>query len=83
MSLSVAFRAAARAARARGFASAPAFYTDATVLDEAVRVTFIDYMGGRHEVLGRAGQTLVQVAAMHARTAELLLRARLPSTPGR
>ena len=41
------------------------FQTDPDVTDEAVRVTFIDFEGGRHERVGRVGQTLVDVCRMY------------------
>ena len=41
------------------------FHTDPTVTDDSVNITFIDYLGERHSVKGRVGQTLVDVCRMH------------------
>ena len=45
--------------------SSLSFPTDAAVDDDTVSVTFIDYMGGRHERRARVGQTLVDVCRMY------------------
>jgi hypothetical protein len=59
-----------RGKMARTFTSSPnvqnvVFHTDPSVQDESVNVTFIDYLGQRHVVKGRVGQTLVDVCRMH------------------
>jgi hypothetical protein len=41
------------------------FQTDPSVEDESITITFIDYLGQRHPVKGRVGQTLVDVCRMH------------------
>eukprot|EP00946_MAST-07B_sp_MAST-7B-sp1_P004064 g4064.t1 len=53
-----------RAVRARTL-STLSFPTDASAESDSVRVTFIDYLGARHERSGRVGQTLVDVCRMH------------------
>ena len=41
------------------------FHTDPTVTDDSVTITLIDYLGQRHLVKGRVGQTLVDLCRMH------------------
>ena len=55
----------ARRTRPRKALSTLSFPTDQGVEDESVRVTFIDYLGARHERRGRVGQTLVDVCRTH------------------
>ena len=55
----------ARRTRPRKALSTLSFPTDQGVDDDFVRVTFIDYLGGRHERRGRVGQTLVDVCRAH------------------
>ena len=59
-----------RAALRRAFTSSATvqnvvFHTDPSVQDESVNVTLIDYLGQRHSVKGRVGQTLVDLCRMH------------------
>lgn len=58
-------RAALRAFTSSATVQNVVFHTDPSVQDESVNVTLIDYLGQRHSVKGRVGQTLVDLCRMH------------------